>query len=536
VTFSDSPRTNEKFTQSILVFLVELSLAVTQSLAELIKRYQVYCTEPFRIPLAGLVDTCCFDKTGTLTSDTLRLHGVRLPHGGKIRSRKSDSIVKADDDLILFDDMISKAKLTILSSDNDDGDDTKMSLIDTIRSLLPRDTLRVMVGCQSLATTNVFIPGRGFQMELCGDPLEKAVMEGCGFTIHPRTEAVVEKDHLLMGGSSQGSIKVLHRFGFSSKLRRMTVLALDSTESPDHTTNVALWALTKGAPEALKAMLDQSSLPADYEEAYLRHMKLGRRVLALAYRDLGKNTPENVARWKSSRESVEDKLKFAGLLVLDSPLKADSARVIRELRSGNQNVVMVTGDALLTAAEVARRVGIIEASQECTYELCHLAEAKKQEQFVFLPLDRGIEAVANIPEQLVYTPSKYSELAALVRDGKANFCVSGDIITKLANNAIDMPTVGGKKESDDDRAVLNHPAAKLALSRLVPLCTVFARHAPRHKEAVIAAFNASGRHTLMCGDGTNDVGAVRQSFCPLYSFAVDNYLTHGVISSVFVRS
>jgi cation-transporting ATPase 13A1 len=88
--------------------------------------------------------------------------------------------------------------------------------------------------------------------------------------------------------------------------------------------------------------------------------------------------------------------------------------------------------------------------------------------------------------------------------------VSGDVLTKLANHAIEMPTVCGKTfEVDDERAVLNHPAARLALSHLVPLCSVFARHAPRHKEAVIAAFNASGRHTLMCGDGTNDVGAVR---------------------------
>jgi cation-transporting ATPase 13A1 len=42
---------------------MELSLAVTNSLATLAKNL-VYCTEPYRIPLAGRIDVVCFDKTG----------------------------------------------------------------------------------------------------------------------------------------------------------------------------------------------------------------------------------------------------------------------------------------------------------------------------------------------------------------------------------------------------------------------------------------------------------------------------------------
>lgn len=102
---------------------------------------QIFCTEPYRVPMAGKVDVCLFDKTGTLTTDELVAVGVEAPapsrgegSGGRERS----------------------------------GD--RSSLMDTLVTMreAPAAATLVLAGCQSL----VLMEGSE-----AGDPVEAAAMK-----------------------------------------------------------------------------------------------------------------------------------------------------------------------------------------------------------------------------------------------------------------------------------------------------------------------------------------------------------------------
>lgn len=98
---------------------------------------------------------------------------------------------------------------------------------------IPNETLKVMVGCQSLSRNAV---KSSMNSTVIGDPLEKAVLEGCGWSL-------LSNDTVAPPEPMKNSewLKIHHRFSFTSKLKRMTVIVqtLGSKE---------FCALSKGAP------------------------------------------------------------------------------------------------------------------------------------------------------------------------------------------------------------------------------------------------------------------------------------------------
>jgi len=137
----------------------------------------------------------------------------------------------------------------------------------------------------------------------------------------------------------------MKKFAFNSTLKRMSVLAQVTENS-----NVSLRLLSKGAPEVLKKYM--KDLPSDYDAQYLKYVKNGGRVLALAYKYVNKMSREEMMAF--TREDAEKDLMFAGFIVAECPLKSDTLSVIVELKESSHEVKMITGDNALTAAFIGQ--------------------------------------------------------------------------------------------------------------------------------------------------------------------------------------
>ncbi|OQS03621.1 P-type ATPase (P-ATPase) Superfamily [Thraustotheca clavata] len=388
---------------------MELSLAVTNSLLSLSKM-AIFCTEPFRIPYAGKVDIICFDKTGTLTSDALEMCGI----AGLTKS----SLLSISDPLTLVPP-----------------------------GLLPSEVQVILASCHSLMILNGVVSG---------DPLEKTVLA------HLRDWHLHQLDRLTSRYPfGIHALKIVHRCGFSSELKRMSAIVLVEAGS-----DIEIRVVAKGAPEVMKDLY--TSVPSYYTSVYQHYALKGSRVLALGYKSLPSHDLLSVRQL--SRAAIEKDLIFAGFLVLDCPLKEDSIQVVNELQLASNQVAMITGDNALTACDVARQVKILPHKNTLS-----LQQANKSSSKDLVWVNHFDSEAPVIPFDAEMT----QELSE-----SYNLCLNGEALRILSTDT---------------------------LQSMCPYIQVYARTSPEQKEGIIEAFNNLNMITAMCGDGTNDVGALKKA-------------------------
>ncbi|EPE28479.1 Calcium ATPase, transmembrane M [Glarea lozoyensis ATCC 20868] len=310
--------------------------------------------------------------------------------------------------------------------------------------------------------------------DIVGDPMEKATLTSLGWTLG-RNDTLTSKNTSSVKGTSYGtasnSVQIKRRFQFSSALKRQSSVATVTLIHPDTGKKVRnTFVGVKGAPETIMKML--VSVPGDYEETFKYFTRKGSRVLALAFKHLSTDTELGSQKINElKRERVEADLHFAGFLVLHCPLKEDAKSSVRMLNESSHRVVMITGDNPLTAVHVAYEVEIVDRE-------VLILDAPEHDDSGEKLVWRSVDDKISIPVD----PSKPIDPKIIQNN---DLCVTGYALAKFKG--------------------------QVALSSIYRYTWVYARVSPKQKEEILMGLKDLGYYTLMAGDGTNDVGALKQA-------------------------
>ncbi|KAF5354144.1 hypothetical protein D9756_007291 [Leucocoprinus leucothites] len=211
---------------------------------------------------------------------------------------------------------------------------------------------------------------------------------------------------------------------------------------------------------ALKCMSTVSVLPN------------GRSLVAV------KGAPETIKQFldvvpvnKLHRAELESHLRFAGFLVFHCPLKADAVESLKMLADSSRRCIMIMGDNPLTAVRVAREVEIVDREAL----ILDLKENPKHDgDLVWRTVDES-KVIPVDPSEPLDT-SLFDEY--------------------------DICVIGAAMKQFEHRPSWN---------ALIQNTWVYARVSPAQKEYILATLKTLGCVMLMAGDGTNDVGALKQA-------------------------
>lgn len=407
-----------------------------------LKKQGIFCISPPRINVCGKVSLFCFDKTGTLTEEGLDVWGVLEASGN-----------------------------------------TFAELVPDPRLLPPGPMLTGLASCHTVA----LLGGQPL-----GDPLELKMIESTGWELEEpedeggeiqyefgdrRVLAVMRppsQELLPQDVSMSQAVAIIKRFPFSSSLQRMSVI----TVAPG---GFGANAFLKGAPEMVASHCLKESVPVEFTNTLRGFTCEGFRVLALAYKPLD----ENLELWSLSREEVEKDLLFMGLLVMKNLVKPESAEVISTLRQARLRTVMVTGDNILTAVNVARGCGMLSSHEKTIFVHASPPSGHSPALLKFHIGEGGADAATST------TGTSSQEDVDVLSQGlyqsgvNYHLAVNGKSFSTLCDFFPDY------------------------LPKILMRASVYARMAPDQKTQLVTALQNLNYRVGMCGDGANDCGALR---------------------------
>ncbi len=313
------------------VVTVGLGLGVRR----MVKRHALVRKLP-SVETLGSTDVICSDKTGTLTQNKMTVERMYV-----------------NGELIEVTGVGYNPEGIFLKGNSEKNDSGK---VDSVVSADDTHLLFLLLGAALCNDSKLYIEEDGWK--ITGDPTEAALVVAAAKAGFEKSE--IDRKH-----------PRLAEIPFSSESKRMTTFNKLGNSS-DSFFDFELVAFSKGAPEVIlgsctKIFIDSEikALTPEQKQEISEQVKdladQALRVMAFSFRPFEEGfSPEKVSSGEIPAEKVEENMVFSGLTGMRDPPREEVKVAIKTCEDAGIKTVMITGDHKITAAAIARELGILK--------------------------------------------------------------------------------------------------------------------------------------------------------------------------------
>ena len=483
-----------------------LPLAVTLSLAFSIKKMMDYnnlVRKMHACETMGGANYICTDKTGTLTKNEMSVFQVLTGSWKKElkQNRDVEEVGKLDGQKKNPDEVQQiREDHTNLFNNEKFWEMLKVAI-----------AVNVDASIKKLETTNI-----NGDNEICEtkNKTDKAFID---FLYRFRSPISVQKDRYL---KDEGSFK---QFPFDSKRKRMTTFI----KHKDFDTGYRLFSKGGGEnarifckfymdPDTGEKKTMDDSISTQIQQSIEEFNKDKLRSLYIAYKDITENQYETCEKPDSNGKLIDqDDLVFLAVFGIKDSLRDGVKEAVRKCHEASVNVVMVTGDNIVTATAIAKDCGILGddvnlknlGAQDIEPDPETMNDPAKKEDYI-----KGI--LENQPKALTGN-SFYNTVGGLICD----ICQEDTNLCKCPKTESEAKQIAEKTGEPPKKVKRDVIKNMDNFKKITKNLRVMARSQPLHKYALVLGLKSLKNVVAVTGDGTNDAPALSKSDVGFAMFA-----------------
>ena len=483
-----------------------LPLAVTLSLAFSIKKMMDYnnlVRKMHACETMGGANYICTDKTGTLTKNEMSVFQVltgtwkkelkqnlEVEEVGKLgsKAKNADEIHQIRED---YKTLFNNDKYWV-----------------TLKTAI---ALNVDASIKKLERENI-----NGDMEICEtkNKTDKAFID---FLYRFRAPISKEKEKYLKDESS------FKQFPFDSKKKRMTTFIKNSEFPKGYRLfskgggeNARVFCKRYMDPDTgeIKQLDDSISIQIKTSIEEFNKDKL--RSLYIAYKDITQNEYDNCEKVDSDNKLIDqDDLVFLAVFGIRDSLRDGVKEAVKKCHEASVNVIMVTGDNIVTATAIAKDCGIL--GEDVDLKNLGPKDIEKDPELINNPSKREeyIQSIAADQPRALTGNSFYNAVGGLICENcqkETNLCTC----PKTESEALQI----AEKTKEEPKPVKKDIIKDMEnFKKITERLKVMARSQPLHKYALVLGLKTLNNVVAVTGDGTNDAPALSKSDVGFAMFA-----------------